>query len=114
MFALQERGGPSRDVEVAAVAAAVARFETLTGRRPRILIAKMGQVMPGGGREQGTGGAQAALLDASSASCRLCFSFSKLGSIALLYVSVATACVLIASPVCCSCCVLGVRPAGRT
>jgi hypothetical protein len=52
---LQERGGPSRDVEVAAVAAAVARFESLTGRRPRILIAKMGQVLPGGGR-RGRGG----------------------------------------------------------
>lgn len=31
------------DVEVAEVEDAVARFENITGRRPRILIAKMGQ-----------------------------------------------------------------------
>lgn len=35
--------GLEADVEVAEVEAAVRRFEQLTGRRPRILIAKMGQ-----------------------------------------------------------------------
>ncbi|WIA16317.1 hypothetical protein OEZ85_013016 [Tetradesmus obliquus] len=35
--------GLDADVEVAEVESAVARFEAITGRRPRILIAKMGQ-----------------------------------------------------------------------
>lgn len=38
-----ERGGAQGDEELSKVAAAVARFEAVTGRRPRILIAKMGQ-----------------------------------------------------------------------
>lgn len=35
--------GLAVDVEVAEVEGAVRRFEQITGRRPRILIAKMGQ-----------------------------------------------------------------------